>query len=78
MDRDFGFIQKAYAIAGAPENFEFHHYEKFKDPGSRQYLDSLPDGIDRADFFKLVNCDPPHHYFKTEHVMPWLHKLLDD
>lgn len=76
MDRDFKIISKAYDIAGAPENFEYHHYAKYADPANRQYLDSLPSGIDRNEFFRLANVDSPNHYYKLEWIMPWLHKLL--
>ncbi len=78
MDRDFSIIAKAFETAGAPENFEYHHYAKFADPADRFPLDSLPSGIDRAEFFQLANVDPPHHYFKAEWVLPWLHRLLPD
>lgn len=78
MDRDFRIIQKAYETVGAPDNFEYHHYAKYADPSTRQPLDTLPSGIDRAEFFRLVNCDSPSHYFKNEHVLPWLKELLAD
>ncbi len=76
MDRDFKLIAKAYDIAGAPGNFEYHHYPKFADPADRVLLDKMPSGIDRAEFFRLANVDPPHHYFKSELVIPWLRTLL--
>ncbi len=76
MDRDFGIIAKAFAKAGAPENFEYHHYAKYADPAMRQQLDSLPQGIDRTEFFRLVNCDSPRHYLKLEWILPWLRKHL--
>ena len=75
MDRDFGIISKAYSLAGAPGAFRFHHYAMFEDESMRQPLDTLPSGIDRATFFRLANVDPPHHYFKAEHVLPWLKEL---
>lgn len=75
MDRDFNIIAKAYEKAGAPDAFEAHHYAKFADPSQRLQLDSLPAGIDRSTFFRMANVDPPHHYFKAEHVLPWLAKL---
>ncbi len=78
MDRDFNIIAKAYATVGVPDNFEYHHYAKFADPADRIPLDTLPSGIDRAEFFRLANVDPPHHYFKAEWVLPWLHRLLPD
>ncbi len=76
MDRDFNSVRMAYTMAGAPDNFEAHHYEKFVDESSRTYLDRMPEGIDRATFFRLANVDPPKHYFKAEHVVPWLRRVL--
>lgn len=78
LDRDFDLIRKAYEIAGAPENFEAHHYEKFVADSVRVPVKEIPAGIDRDTFFKLCNVDPPHHYFKTEHVMPWIDKLFGE
>lgn len=77
LDRDFELISKAYGTAGAPEAFEYHHYAKFADPASREPVTEVPSGITRAEFFRLVNVDPPHHYYKTEHIIPWLRKLLN-
>ncbi len=76
MDRDFLRIKKAYRTAGAEDAFEYHHYAKYVDPANRQYLEELPEGIDRTEFFHLVNCDSPNHYFKLEHIMPWLKEVL--
>lgn len=76
MDRDFKIISKAYEIAGAPQNFEYHHYARYADPSSRLYLDSLPSGIDRDEFFRLANVDSQNHYFKLEWVMPWLKRVI--
>lgn len=78
LDRDFRIIQKVYRNAGAPHAFEYHHYAKYADPASRVMLnaDTLPDNLDRDTFFRLANVDPPNHYFKTEHVLPWLDRLL--
>lgn len=78
MDRDFDIIAKAFAKAGVPENFEYHHYAKYADPAMRQYLDSLPSGIDRTEFFRLVNCDSPRHYLKLEWILPWLRKRIEE
>lgn len=75
LDRDFKIIKEAYTKAGAADNFTFHHYEKFKDSSARQNIENLPEGIDMATYFRLCNVDPPHHYFKTEHVIPWLTEL---
>lgn len=76
LDRDFNKIRKAYEMAGAPENFEAHHYAKFVEDSVRVPIEEIPAGIDRDTFFRLCNVDPPHHYFKTEHVMPWVDRLF--
>ncbi len=75
MDRDFAIISKAYEIAGAKDNFEYHHYAKYADPANRVPLNAMPNGIDRDEFFRLANVDSPSHYFKAEWVMPWLRRL---
>ncbi|MDE7166533.1 MAG: alpha/beta hydrolase family protein [Bacteroidaceae bacterium] len=77
MDRDFNIIAGAYKKAGAGENFEYHHYAKYANPEMRLPLDTLPSGIDRTEFFRLVNCDSPSHYLKTEWILPWLRKQLN-
>ncbi|MDE6269534.1 MAG: alpha/beta hydrolase family protein, partial [Muribaculaceae bacterium] len=66
----------AYATAGAPQNFEWHHYPKYADPSTRVPLDAMPAGIDRDTFFRLANVDPPSHYFKKALVLPWIQRLL--
>jgi hypothetical protein len=76
MDRDFKVISKAYGLAGATQNFVYHHYAKYADDEDRVYLEEMPDGVGRDDFFRLANVDPQNHYFKTEHVIPWLRSLL--
>lgn len=78
MDRDFNMVADAFATAGAPDAFSPHHYAMFVEDSSRTYLDEMPKGIDRATFFKLANVDPPHHYFKAEHILPWLRTILAD
>lgn len=76
LDRDFEIIKDAYKKSGAPEAFEYHHYAKFADPANRAMITEMPNGITRGEFFRLANVDPPHHYFKSEWVMPWLDKVL--
>ncbi|MCM1107772.1 MAG: alpha/beta hydrolase family protein [Clostridium sp.] len=78
LDRDFHKIERAYELSGAPDNFTYHHYAKYADPAVRYEVEEVPSGIDRTQFFRIVNCDPPHHYFKTEWVMPWTKALLQD
>lgn len=76
LDRDFRLIESAYDKAGAPEAFEWHHYAKFADPADRTDYDSLPGGLSRDEFYRMVNVDGPNHYFKMEWVGPWLDRLL--
>lgn len=76
LDRDFLMIQKAYQMAGAPEQFTYHHQPKYADAGKRWQGDTLPHGLDRDTFFRLANVDPRNHYFKKELALPWLRKLL--
>lgn len=78
LDRDFRIIEKVYRNAGAPHAFEYHHYAKYADPASRVMLnaDTLPNNLDRNQFFRLANVDAPNHYFKSEHILPWLDRLL--
>lgn len=76
MDRDFDSVGRAYELAGHPEAFVPFHYQKYADDADRTYLNEMPHGIDRDTFFRLANVDPPHHYFKSEHVLPWLRKIL--
>lgn len=76
MDRDFNLIKKAYEIAGAPSAFTCYHYDKYADPSSRTYYDELPEGLDRTEYFELVNCDSPRHGFKKDYVLPWLRGLF--
>lgn len=77
MDRDFDMIRAAYAKAGAPDGATCIHYAKYADPADRQRLDTVPSGLDMDGFFRLANVDPPNHYFKAEHVLPWLRDLLE-
>ncbi len=76
LDRDFRKIRKAYEWSGAPDNFTYYHYAKYADPTVRMDVEEVPQGVDRTQFFRIVNCDPPSHYFKTEWVLPWLDDLL--
>lgn len=76
LDRDFRKIAKAYEMSGAPEHFSYRHYAKYADSAMRMDVQEVPEGIDRAQFFRIVNCDSPSHYFKTEWVLPWLDGVL--
>lgn len=76
LDRDFRKVEKAYELSGAPGNFTYRHYAKYADPAMRMDVQEVPEGIDRTQFFRIVNCDPSQHYFKTEWVLPWLDALL--
>ncbi len=76
LDRDFHKIAKAYELSGAPGNFTYHHYAKYADPTVRMDIKEVPAGVDRTQFFRIVNCDSPSHYFKTEWILPWVDELL--
>lgn len=76
LDRDLNLVRKAYEIAGHPENLEIHHYPKFSDPSSRIDLDKLPKGINRDQYYDLVNVDRTSHYFKSVTILPWLKNTL--
>lgn len=76
LDRDLNLVRKAYEITGHPENLEIHHYPKFSDPKSRIDLETLPEGINRDQYYDLVNVDRTSHYFKAITVIPWLKTLL--
>lgn len=78
LDRDFRKIAKAYELSGAPDNFTYYHYAKYADPAMRMDVQEVPEGVDRTQFFRIVNCDSPSHYFKTEWVLPWMDKLLNE
>ncbi|HAB41324.1 MAG TPA: hypothetical protein DCE24_05655 [Porphyromonadaceae bacterium] len=76
MDRDFEIVARAFATAGVPDNFSWYHYPAFADPANRVPLQAMPEGIDRATFFRLANVDPPSHHFKSALVLPWLDRIL--
>jgi len=76
MDRDFDLIKKAYKIAGKENRVQVYEYPKFNELKSRSMLQKLPEGIDASTYFKLVNVDPPMHYFKEELVLPWIKNII--
>lgn len=75
MDRDFRIVRQAYDLTGAGENFQAFHYPKFQSPDSRVQLEEMPNGVDRQEFFRLANVDPPAHGYKINLVRPWLKAL---
>lgn len=77
MDRDFRIIGEAFALAGAPEAFEAYHYPMYADPASRVQLEEMPNGVDRDEFFRLANVDPPHHGYKINLIAPWLKQFAE-
>ncbi len=76
LDRDFELVGKAYELAGAQGNAEWHHYPKYADPADRKEIEKLPEGLDLQTFFRLVNCDSPSHGFKTALAVPWMKEQL--
>ena len=76
LDRDFDLIRRAYELSGHPENAELYHYPKYALPESRRDIKSLPEGVNRTEYFDMVNCDSPSHYFKDELILPWLDRVF--
>lgn len=76
LDRDFNNIQKAYEIMGCQEKLELHHQPKFANPENRKDIKNLPKGLNRNEYYEMVNVDGSNHYFKSELVIPWLEKNL--
>lgn len=77
LDRDLDMVQKAYQIAGKPENVDIYFYPKYADPSSRMKTDKLPEGINRRTYFNMVNVDDPQHDIKSNLTIPWLVKILN-
>ena len=77
LDRDLNLVRKAYEITGHPTNVEIHHYPKFVDPSTRLDLKTLPKGMNRDQFYNLVNVDRTSHYFKAVTIIPWLKNILE-
>ena len=59
-------------------NVKVYHYKKFAYPNTRKNVKHLPEGLDRNEYFRMVNVDGPNHYFKSELVVPWLRELLEE
>lgn len=71
-------IGKAYALAGAPENYRYVHYPEFQDPSNRKFDHvRIPEGITNEEYFRYANVVPEHHYYKTEICIPWMEKALN-
>jgi len=77
MDRDFRLVERAYAVAGAPDACRCLHQPRFADPAVRERIDSIPYGLTRDEFFRLANVDPRNHYFKGEIAIPWLKPFVE-
>lgn len=73
MERDFEYIADAYEKTGAPDNFQLiEHYHNYPDY-VRQ--DTIPNGIDLAQFYTYLGVSPSH-YYKVNEVIPWLKQIL--
>ena len=69
---------KAYALAGAPDNYQYVHYPEFQDPANRKFDHvRIPEGITNEEYFRYANVVPEHHYYKTEICIPWMEKALN-
>ena len=77
LDRDFRMIQQAFLLAGAPENFRYHHQPRFANK-ERWDGEHLPHGLNRDTYFNMVNVDPRNHYFKRHLIIPWLKEILQN
>ena len=78
LDRDFDLVKSAYAVMGASQNIKCYHYPKFAKLENRSQLKAVPMGIDAKTYFRLVNVDPPAHYFKYKLVVPWVNEILSN
>ncbi|WP_308243966.1 alpha/beta hydrolase family protein [uncultured Prevotella sp.] len=76
LDRDLNLVRRAYEISGNPDGVEIHHYPKYANPENRKDVKSLPEGLDRTEYFDAVNVDGPNHYFKDELVLSWLDEII--
>ncbi len=77
LDRDLNLVKRAYEIAGHPENVEIRHYAKYRREETRNKAERLPEGMNRTEYYTSVNVDGANHYFKNEHVMPWLERIFE-
>ena len=78
VQEDLERIGKAYALAGAPDNYQYVHYPEFQDPANRKLdYQPIPEGITNEEYFRYANVVPEHHYYKTEICIPWMEKALN-
>ena len=68
-------VAKAYELAGCPENFTLHNYDRYSYAPSRSW--DATDMIeardyDYEDYYRHNNCDPYDHSFHPESALPWL------
>ena len=70
-------IQKAFDIAGEPDNFAFYFYPALADPANRHY-DYAPmrEGIGIEEFLLYANCDAKNHRFEGYCVVPFMTRIL--
>ncbi|MDA0746238.1 MAG: hypothetical protein O2954_06950 [bacterium] len=70
-------LNKAFEIAGAPQNYQYHYYPKFQNPADRKHdFEEFPEGLTQDEWFEYTNVDVPNHYFKEDVAVPWLvHQL---
>lgn len=76
LDRDFELVKNAYEKVNAVNNVKCYHYPKFSKKEDRLQIEKLPKGLDSKTYFRMVNVDPPSHYFKSELVIPWIDSIL--
>ncbi len=70
-------LRKAWELAGAPDNFEAHHYPNYDTPEKRIH-DSEPlcEGMSVWEYLEYANVDAPDHCFKENLAVPWLSQVL--
>lgn len=70
-------VRQAYAVAGAPGNFELSYGPSFRDPASRTAeAQPLPEGLAPAEFVQHINATNDEHYFHADVAVPWLCRVL--
>lgn len=72
-------VERAYELAGVPENLTVHHYDLYSYPPHRpwdkQDMVEARD-YDYEDFYRHNNCFPYDHSFHPESALPWLCRIF--
>ena len=73
---DLDVVKNAYRLVGADGALLIHHYDKYRDPKNRRDYATIPEGLDRDEYFRYVNVDAPNHAFEVATAVPWLSHIL--